>query len=62
MAGLMEWQDISTAPRDGTKIDLWAIGAEGEAERIPDVVWERHRFFSFSEGETKEYDGWICLC
>ena len=30
----MDWQEIDTAPMDGTYIDLWAGG-----ERIPDCAW-----------------------
>jgi hypothetical protein len=33
------WQPISTAPRDGTLVDLW--GAE-YGDRIPDAYWHTH--------------------
>ena len=32
------WQLIETAPRDGTNIDLWALG-----ERVADCTWNSHR-------------------
>jgi len=33
------WQDIETAPRDGTEVDLWVIGSDGQAYRICDCRW-----------------------
>lgn len=35
----MQWQDISTAPRDGSKIDLWVVWSDGSANRYPDSFW-----------------------
>lgn len=34
-----EWQDISTAPKDGTKLDLWVVFQETGARRVPDAHW-----------------------
>jgi len=35
----MTWQDISTAPRDGTHIDLWMVDESGKGWRVPDAWW-----------------------
>lgn len=38
----MEWQPIETAPRNGTKIDLWGINHlhhDKMGHRITDVAW-----------------------
>ncbi|WP_139218063.1 hypothetical protein [Paracoccus aminovorans] len=32
---MSDWQPISTAPKDGTKIDLWT----GYNERAADAMW-----------------------
>lgn len=31
----MDWQPIETAPKDGTRIDVWVRGGY----RLPDVAW-----------------------
>lgn len=41
---MCEWRDIETAPKDGTKVDLWLIDEKGNGWRIPDAFWG--------------YDGW----
>lgn len=34
------WRPIETAPKDGSKIDLWTVWGEGVAPgRIPDCRW-----------------------
>jgi hypothetical protein len=33
----MSWQDISTAPRDGSTFDVWIAGEF--PRRVPDVSW-----------------------
>jgi hypothetical protein len=32
------WQPIETAPKDGTKIDLWVVH-ETYRRRVPDAYW-----------------------
>lgn len=39
---MSEWQDISTAPKDGTRIDIWGINHltyDKRGERIVNVKW-----------------------
>jgi len=36
----MEWQDISTAPKDGTKIDLWFKWEASSPGRKSNCWWE----------------------
>ena len=34
------WQPISTAPKDGTLIDLWVINDMGKGHRVPRCDWD----------------------
>jgi hypothetical protein len=39
------WQDIASAPKDGTVVDLWVVfpaieGTEGSASRYADSYWD----------------------
>lgn len=34
----MDWQPIETAPRDGTKVDLWVVHSDGQ-HRHPDCIY-----------------------
>ena len=51
-----EWQDISTAPKGGTTIDLWADG------RFTDAEWgQGHNERGFEQPcwfVSNGYDGW----
>ena len=37
------WQSIETAPKDGTKIDLWMVDEKGAAWRVTDAYWVENR-------------------
>lgn len=36
---MTDWQPISTAPRDGTEVDLWVI-RDGHGERFASASWD----------------------
>lgn len=36
---MSDWRDIRTAPKDGTKIDLWVVFPDG-GRRWPDASWK----------------------
>lgn len=47
------WQPIETAPKDGTKIDLWVHFPEhDEAHRVADAFWDL-------EDEDWNLHGWL---
>jgi hypothetical protein len=48
-----KWNDIATAPKDGTAIDVWAVNSDGHACRIPDVAWE-----PITDWDGRVYEGW----
>ncbi len=60
---MSDWQDISTAPKDGTPIDLWVIerfvrqiDRNTDGERVPNCHWgESMRFHD--EEDIRE--GWL---
>lgn len=50
---MSDWQDISTAPKDGTQIDVWCVWSNfrGDVERyrMTDVWWK------------DTYGGWVAM-
>lgn len=40
----MEWQPISTAPRDGTWVDLWIFAGRTRQRRVPDCLFSNNRW------------------
>lgn len=57
---MRKWQKIDTAPRDGTKVDLWMVDQDGEGWREPDAYWVADRpceLLDFSRN-PKTRDGW----
>lgn len=52
-----EWQPIETAPKDGTRIDIWAINHSlfnKPGSRIIDAYWGR-----VSDWMGRERDDWV---
>ena len=54
----LQWRDISTAPRDGTPIDVWS---PNEGRRIPDVEFIRE-FFRYRNVDQINGVEWIPVC
>ena len=63
---MQQWQDIETAPKDGTEVDLWLIDEDGRAWRETDVRWVeayQESFYEYApDGSYKlsyrKRDGW----
>ena len=34
-----DWKPIETAPRDGTRVDLWVVPPEAPPSRVCDQIW-----------------------
>lgn len=50
------WQDIATAPKDGTVVDLWVKG-----NRYTDASWGEYESYSYKNyphGKTSKSQGW----
>lgn len=33
------WQPVETAPKDGTRVDVWVDWSDGDASRVTDAYW-----------------------
>lgn len=66
MVNKREWQPIETAPKDGTKVDLWIVDQDGNGERVVDAEWVAdfafyNRYWHPERGaysESGRRDGW----
>ncbi|MDH0740921.1 hypothetical protein [Stenotrophomonas maltophilia] len=36
------WRPISSAPKDGTRVDLWLVNHKNEGRRVTDAYWNEH--------------------
>lgn len=58
---MSEWQDISTAPRDGTEIQLWIIDKGTEPGWVPIGAWVDEPYRGegpcWCEWDIVDYDG-----
>ena len=55
-----KWQDISTAPKDGTVVDLWKVAPDGRhGRRIADVRWDNNRSFNGGFARVALPDAWV---
>lgn len=51
------WRPISSAPRDGTRVDLWLVNHRGEGRRVTDAYWnEKGRTRTWRDGNWIEVD------
>lgn len=57
---IVGWQPIETAPKDGTKIDLWMIAGDGYNEgRVTDAYWvEASRDYEYAFDGHKAVSCW----
>jgi len=60
----MEWQDISTAPKDGTVVDLWVVDKRtGEGGRVVDAYYAKNHWYyerdEWGDGKHCRKAGWV---
>lgn len=55
------WQPIETAPKDGTRIDLWILNdsAPPHGWRLADVFWNGHAWVVWRLGRQKDNFGCV---
>lgn len=54
------WQDISSAPKNGTIVDLWKTAPDGlHGRRVPDCRWDSNRSFNGGIGRVALPDAWV---
>lgn len=41
---MSEWQDIASAPKDGSEVDLWTVNGRGDGLRVVDAYWNGARW------------------
>lgn len=51
---MSEWQPIETAPKDGTRIDLWMVDKSGSEYREPEAYWVS----AGAQPHLTKRDGW----
>ncbi len=58
---MSEWQDISTAPKDGTRIDLWVPDARYPVGgfRIAECFWREVPLRRDDAGKWEMGHGWV---
>lgn len=49
---MSEWQDIGSAPRDGTVVDLWIQSKHGYKFRLTDCKWGQS---DWAHGGSKDW-------
>ena len=62
------WQPIATAPRDGTRVDLWMVDQDGDCWREADAYYVTQGIYEllhytpesgFGRGKYAKRDGWF---
>lgn len=56
---MSEWQPIETAPRDGTRVDLWLVDESGEGWREAGAYWVADEKLDHYNSRSGSRDGWF---
>lgn len=60
------WQPIDSAPKDGTKVDLWVVdkyvrrSAQDKGERITNAMWGEFKYLPDSKEVQTGWHYWEC--